>query len=205
MAAFSSIALGLAIGGIATQTVGQWKAGSAAKKQGEAAQRAAESAAALDEYNAAVADLQAKDAIARGEDDASRYGAEVRGVIGEQRVAFAAGGVDVAFGSAREVQEDVQRLAELDITTIEINAAREAWGYDVQAFNDRQAADIKRQEGSMYAAAGRSTQTAARIGAVSNAAAGASPLLFAKYGSGRGGTKPIPTKTYSNLPNPFAR
>jgi hypothetical protein len=206
MAAFSSIMLGVAIAGIGTQTVGQWKAGSAAKKQGEAAQRASESAAALDEYNAAVADLQAKDAIARGQDEASRYASEVRGVMGEQRVAFAAGGVDVHFGSAREVDEDVQRLAALDITTIEINAAREAWGYDVQAFNDRQAADIKRQEGSMYAAAGRSAQTAARIGAVAGAATSTSSLLFAKYGSGGGTKAPIPSKNYSSsLPNPFAR
>jgi hypothetical protein len=182
MAAFSSIMLGVAIAGTVTQSVGQWKAGTAAKKQGEAAQRAAESAAALDEYNAAVADLQAKDAIARGDEEASRYAAEVRGVIGEQVAAFAAGGVDVHFGSAVEVQEDARMLGQMDVDTIENNSAREAWGYEVQAFNDRQAADIKRQDGSMYAAAGRSAQTAARIGAVSGAAVNTSSLLFAKYG-----------------------
>jgi hypothetical protein len=187
MAGFTTAAiLGLAFAGTATQAVGQWKAGTQAKKAGEAQRRAAESQAELLDFNAQVADLQAVDATARGLQEESRFRQGVRVMIGSQRAGIAAGGIDVGYGSAVDVQADAAMLGELDALTIRQNAAREAWGYKVEAADTRQRAKIARTEGVMLEAAGRANQTAARIGAVGGILGAGGSLLEARYGFPRG-------------------
>lgn len=183
---FSTLALGLAIAGTATSVYGQVRAANAAKKEGEAAQRAAESQAQLAEYNAAVADVQARDAKERGDIEANRFRQRTRMLVGEERATFAAGNVDVGFGSAVDVQADATFLGELDALTARTNAAREAWGYQVEGEDLRKQAEITRKEGAFAAEAGRSRRTAGLIGAVGTAATGAGSLLEARYGFGRG-------------------
>jgi hypothetical protein len=56
--------------------------------------------------------------------------------IGTQRSAQAANGIDVNSGSAAQLQDDTAMLGELDALTIQNNAAREAYGYQVQANQD---------------------------------------------------------------------
>jgi len=89
------------------------------------------------EQNASVAEAQAADAIARGAQDTYQHRAGVRRLIGAQRAAIGASGVDLGTGSALDVQMDAARLGELDELTIRNNAAREAWGFKVEAANYR--------------------------------------------------------------------
>lgn len=187
MAGFTMLGLGLLIAGVggATQAVGQIKAGNAAKRAGEAGRRAAESAAELSDYNAAVADLQAADALERGIEDESRFRSQVRGVIGGQRAAIAAGGTQVDFGSAVDVQADAAFLGELDALQIRTNAAREAWGYKVQAHDYRTRAKIQREEGVQIEEGGRAAQSASRFAAAGTLIGTGASLLEAKYGFGR--------------------
>lgn len=56
--------------------------------------------------------------------------------VGTQRTAQAANGIDVNSGSAAQLQDDTSMLGELDALTIQNNAAREAYGYRVQAGQD---------------------------------------------------------------------
>jgi len=184
--ATSTILLGLAVGGLATQTYGQWKAGSAAKKAGEAGQAAAESQAELVEFNSEIAELQAVDALNRGAEEEHRFRSGIRTAIGAQIAGFAGQNVDVGFGSAVDVQADAAYLGELDAQAIKNNAMREAWGFKVEAEDLRMRADITRREGAMMAETGRQQQTSARIGAVGNAAMGTASLLQQRYGFGRG-------------------
>jgi len=185
MAAFTALGIGLLIAGTATKVVGAVRAGRAAKRAGLAAQEAAESQAQLSDYNAAVAELQAKDAEARGRDEEGRFRQRVDGMIGTQRAGIAAGNIDVNFGSAVDVQADAAFLGELDALQIRTNAAREAWGYKVEAEDARQRAVITRKEGVQAAAAGREAQVAARFGAVGSIIEGAS-AVESRYGFGRG-------------------
>lgn len=90
---------------------------------------------AVTQINAKLANMQAEDALKRGETTARDYKKEVEGMIGTQRVAMAAQGVDVNFGSAKDVQEQTRHQMERDILTIKSNAFREAWGYKVEATN----------------------------------------------------------------------
>lgn len=178
MAAFTA----LAIGGLALSAFSQVRASRAQRQAGEQAQEASESQAELQEANAAIADVQAKDAIARGAVEESKFRMGVRGLIGSQRVAFASGNIDAGFGSAVDVQADAAYLGEIDALTIRSNAAREAWGYRVAGDDLRQRADIARREGANAAAAGRSMQTAGLIGAGQSLLGGAGSLLAARYG-----------------------
>lgn len=56
--------------------------------------------------------------------------------VGTQRSVQAANGIDVNSGSAAQIQDDTAMLGELDALTIQNNAAREAYGYRVQARQD---------------------------------------------------------------------
>lgn len=58
--------------------------------------------------------------------------------VGTQRAAQAANGIDVNTGSAAQLQDDTSMIGELDALTIQNNAAREAYGYRVQANQDLQ-------------------------------------------------------------------
>lgn len=87
--------------------------------------------------NAQLAEGQAADATARGAEAESRQRLATKGLIGSQRAALAASGVDANSGSAALLQEDSARQGALDALTIRNNAARQAWGYSVDAANAR--------------------------------------------------------------------
>lgn len=176
------IPLVIAAVGMGISAYSQWKAGKAAKEQGEAAKRAAESQAQLLDFNAHVADLQAKDAVERGAEEESRFRTGVRGMIGAQRAGIAAGNIDVGYGSAVDVQADAAHLGELDALALRNNAAREAWGYKVEAVDIRKRAEITRKEGVMMEKAGRVAQSAHRLGAIGGLVTGAGSLAAEKYG-----------------------
>lgn len=86
-------------------------------------------------FNATLAEEQGKDAIKRGDVAAKDYNKKIKGVIGSQRAAMAAQGVDISDGSALEIQEDTAAIGAQDMLTIKNNAWREAWGYKVNVSN----------------------------------------------------------------------
>lgn len=177
----TAIAVGLAIASIAMQAKAQHDAGQAQQAAGSAQQAAADSQADLADYNAHIADLQAKDAVEKGAQDESNFRSQVRGAIGNQRGGLAANNVDVGYGSAVDVQADAAHLGELDALTIRSNAARTAWGFQVQATDLRRSADIARKTGIWQAAAGNVAATTANYAAAGSVIAGGS-MLLAKYG-----------------------
>lgn len=187
MAALTTLAiLGLVAAGTATKVVGDIKAGNAAKRAGTAQREASESQADLADYNANVADLQAKDAVARGTEEESRFRSSVRGIIGSQRANQAAQGVDVGFGSTVDVQADAAFLGELDALTIKTNAAREAWGFQVQAEDLRKRGQIARKEGVYLEKSGQAAQSASRWSAAGSILGTGTSLLQMRYGFGGG-------------------
>lgn len=187
MAAMTLTALSLLLAGTgaATSAYGSIKAGRQAREQGQANQAAAESQAQLSDYNASVAELQATDAEQRGDEEANKYRAGVRSIIGEQRTGLAASGVEVGSGSALDVQADAAFLGELDALTVKTNAAREAWGFKVQATDLRKRAEITRREGAYAAAAGEDAARAGKIQAGTTLLTSGASLLESRYGYGK--------------------
>ena len=140
---------GLIAGSSIFNAVGNVKAGNAAKE--------------LAEFNAHIAELQAKDAITIGNEEAQKFRAGVRTLVGRQRAGFAGQNIDVGVGTPVDVVADSVFLGEMDVVTIKTNAAREAWGYEVQAENFRRG--------------GTNAQTASRFAAASSVIGGATSLL----------------------------
>lgn len=135
----ASAAIGLMVAGGVTSAAGQYESGKANQE--------------LANHNARIAEIQADDALARGREAEGIHRKRTKAIIGSQRARFGAQGVEINDGSALDVQADTAYLGELDALTIRNNAAREAWGYKVQAEDNRARGRISRMEGT-YAAAG---------------------------------------------------
>jgi hypothetical protein len=186
MAVLTAIAIGSLIYGAVTKTASQIKQGNAAKKAADASASAASDQADLTDWNAKVADLQAADAVTRGAMEESRFREGVRTMIGKQRAGIAGGNIDVNTGSAVDVQADTANLGELDALTIRTNAARQAWGYQVQGQDLRRRAIITRKEGANIAAAGQVAQSASRWAAAGTivSSVGDAAIMAQRYGFG---------------------
>lgn len=83
--------------------------------------------------NGRMANIQAEDAIRRGENDATKVKKQTKQLIGSQRAALAAQGLDLSSGDALAIQQDTAAIGAEDAQTVRNNAFREAWGFRVQA------------------------------------------------------------------------
>jgi hypothetical protein len=94
--------------------------------------------------NSAFKNQTAQETINAGDTSADWQRVRTGQDIGTQRTTQAANGIDVNSGSAAQLQDDTAMIGELDALTIANNAAREAYGYRVQAKQDRlNAAQVK--------------------------------------------------------------
>jgi len=98
------------------------------------AQQARAQASAL-RQNAIYLNNAANDAKVRGAIESDQARVQTQQLIGTQRAAQAANGGLVNEGSNAIIQQDTAQLGELDALTISNNAAREAYGYQVEASN----------------------------------------------------------------------
>ncbi len=101
--------------------------------QGQQQKAQAASQADALRQNALYLNNAADDAKVRGAIDADQYRVQTRNLIGTQRAAQAANGGLVNEGTNAIIQQDTAQLGELDALTIANNAAREAYGYQVEA------------------------------------------------------------------------
>jgi hypothetical protein len=127
MGASSTLALSTATQGVAG-FAGQYAQAGAADAQADFQKSQANT-------NAVYAEMQGADAIKRGDKEARALKGQGKKLIGSQRAAAAAQGIEVDSGSALDTQEDTAGLVAEDALTIKNNAWREAWGYKVQASN----------------------------------------------------------------------
>lgn len=129
--------------------------------QGNAQKQQADAAASNARINANFANQAANDATSRGAYDSDLQRVKTAQNIGTQRAAQAANGGEVNSGSNAQLQEDTASLGELDALTIANNAAREAYGYKVQALTgNNNAAQLE--------ANGKSAQQNSILGGVIN-------------------------------------
>ncbi len=110
-------------------------AGMQAYNQSDASNKAAKYQAQVAANNAQISAWQRSDALHRGEVDVQNAMRRQASVLGEQRASLSANGVDITQGSALDVLSTTRFLGQADVNTIQSNAAREAWGYDVQGAN----------------------------------------------------------------------
>lgn len=94
--------------------------------------------------NAKMAEYAAVDAEDRGAKDIEESNKRARALRGAQEARLASNGLMLDSGSALNILEDTDLLAEADARTIRDNARREAWGYRVQGQNYNASAGMYR-------------------------------------------------------------
>lgn len=104
------------------------------------------------EQQAKIREMQAADARLRGQSEAGMKRLETGTLVQEQKLDFAAAGVDVSVGTPTEVYSNTRQMGELEAAIIENNAAREAWGFQVGAQTSRAGAASARYAGTLGAA-----------------------------------------------------
>lgn len=150
----------LLIGSTVMGAAGAIQQGQAAEMQGRAAQQSAEYNAKVADMNAKIAERQARDAVERGQIEEQQQRMNTSQIIGQQRAAMAANGVDLGFGSPLDTLVDTATMGELDALTIRANTRREERDIRQQGANSTAQAGMLRAEGQSALAEGRAGRKA---------------------------------------------
>ena len=144
MAVASSTAalLGAAVT-LASTAVGTWSAVRRQEEQRKQAEFSADMArrnAQVAEENARMAEEEARQTRADSYDAAVRKRQETSLLVGKQRAQAGASGAQIDSGSQLDSQLDLREKGELDALSIEEQGERAAYNQEVQAWNQRNAA-----------------------------------------------------------------
>lgn len=106
--------------------------------------------AIIAEQNAQFEIDRANDARARGVQEELQHRRKVSQLVGDQYASIAASGAQVFSGSPLDLVNDTVVLGEADAQTIRQNAAREALGYEQNAYNLRYESQNRRAQAGIY-------------------------------------------------------
>ena len=112
--------------------------------------------------NAKAAKAQGESTVLAAQVAEDRRRQQTRQMLATQRTAFAANNVDMSTGTPMEILGDTAAIGEQDALTIRANAARQAWGLEVEANNSMNQGRMARAAGS-NAATGTYLTTAASM------------------------------------------
>lgn len=138
-------------------------------QSGQANKAANDYKAAVARANAQIAQQNADYARAAGEVEAQQAGMKVRYQIGQTKAIQGASGLDVSSGSAAAVRTSEKEIGDENVAIIRNNAAKQAYGFEVQAMNFN-------AQGTLDTMAGAQAQEAGYIGAASSIVGGASSV-----------------------------
>ena len=130
---------------MATMAVGGGVSAFSAIQQGKTAQQIANN-------NATMAEYAAQDAQKRGEEDAMAVQRKAAALKSSQRVGLAANGLDLSYGTAADLQDQVDFFAQSDAATARTNASRESWRLRAGGAQDRAAGAAARSNANLSAA-----------------------------------------------------
>lgn len=127
-------------------------------------------------YQAGISDLNRRIALGNrdftiyaGGEEAKRFGMKSAQTAGSIKAKQAASGIDVNSGSSVDVQKGQKTVSDLDMATIRNNAARKAYGYELEA-------ETAGKQSEMYSAASSNSLEAGNIAAAGSLISGASSV-----------------------------
>lgn len=135
----------------------------AGAQQADAQKKAGEAQEEQSIENAKAAKAQGENTVLAAQVAEDRRRQQTRAMLASQRTAFAANNVDMSTGSAMDLLGDTAMVGEQDALTIRANAARQAWGYSVDANNSM-------NQGRMARTAGRNAATGTYLTTAANSA-----------------------------------
>lgn len=104
------------------------------------------------EQQADIDRMAAVDAQAQGDRETERMLWRTRQALGSQRAAIAANGLDASFGTPNELLGETAYFGAMEQADTRLNAARQAWGYQVSATNAGNKAEYSRWAGKTQGA-----------------------------------------------------
>ncbi len=87
--------------------------------------------------NLQIMELQREEILAQGEEDASNTKKQIKQIIGSQKAALAAQGIDVNSEIAKQLERETLDTGFEDVAAIKNNAWKKAWGIEVEESNIR--------------------------------------------------------------------
>lgn len=126
--------------------------------------------------NQVIAERNANYAIYAGEEQAQEGGMKLRAEIGQTKAQQGAGGLDVNSGSDAAVRTSEYNIGQENIAITRNNAAKVAYGYDVEAFQASQQAAWDVTGSSFETQAAGFAQKAGDINAMSSILGGVSSV-----------------------------
>lgn len=155
--------------GLASSALGSGVSAYGALQSGGAQSSAYQYQASLAKMNEQVAKQNAAYETATGEVQAQQSGIKTQFQIGQTRTAQAAGNIDVNTGTAKAVQTSEREVGEEDQALIRSNAARRAYGYEVEGANQEAQSNI-------YSKAASNTEQGSWLTAASTILGGAASV-----------------------------
>lgn len=135
----ASLAMGMQGFGAVTSAFG-------ARSSAQATKNADNYQAAVDANNVQYDAMQASMAIVQGQQQTNAERLKYGALKGTQEARLAANGVDIHEGSAANILADTKMMSTIDAATIADNAAKSAWGFQVQGANDAANAAMMRAQ-----------------------------------------------------------
>lgn len=185
MADPTSIAL-MAGGSMALKASGAILGSLGAVESGAAASKMYDYQAGVALVNKQIAEQNANYAVYSGEIEAQQTGMKARAQIGMTKAEQGASGLDVASGSAARVRASEKDIADENIAIIRSDAAKRAYGYQVEAMQQGAQAEIDR-------VASKQSRIAGTFGAISSLLGGAASV-------GSDWTKAVQTGIFGSKP-----
>lgn len=181
-------------GAIAGMVIGAVGSGVSAYGQASAGEASASMyayKAGIAKINAQIARQNADYARATGEVEAQQSGMQTRYQIGQTEATQAKSGLDVNRGSAELVRESEAEVGQENEAIIRSNAARRAYGYEVEAVKDT-------AEGTLDQMASSQSRQAGYIAAAGSIISGASSVAskWTQYGTAFGSGNPTSPGPY---------
>ena len=121
--------------GIGASVAGTIMGAGGAYSQASGQRSALQYEASVARSNAQIAGWQASDAVRNGQIAEENQDLKTGSIMGSQRAALAANGVDLGSGSANDVLTTTQFMGNRDALQIHDNAMMQAWGYRTQQQN----------------------------------------------------------------------
>jgi hypothetical protein len=164
---------GLSAASLAALSLAATAAGAAmsaygAIRQGQAASAAASYQAQVAQNNQKIANVYAAQSISDGANQVAAKQQQTAQMIGGERAAMAANGVDLDSGSALRIQSDTAKLGDIDALTIKNNAARAAYGYQLQGVSYGQQASMDQSTAANAVSAGNLNAFSSILGGASS-------------------------------------
>lgn len=164
------VTAGMAAGSMAMKAGGSIMGAVGSMQSGEAAGRMYDYKAAVAGINKQIAMQNADYARYAGEVEAQQAGMKARYKLGALRAQQSASGLALDTGSGARVSKATYDVAQHDIAILRSNAAKKAYGYDVEAFEQGAQAELDRMAASQSRKAGKIGAISSLLGGASNVA-----------------------------------